>query len=143
MTFAPAIRFEYRPSRWVPRLLTAMTAIALMATALSGLPWPVRLMLSLASIAGCLNAIGRLRLPIHTVGWASQTGWTLHGLNGENDAATLASFRIVGEAVLLRMTSSRYGKLTLWLMPDNSDADTRRRLRMRLEAGRNAIEHGM
>jgi hypothetical protein len=34
--------------------------------------------------------------------------------------------------VLLRLTSPRYGKLTLWLMPDNTDPDIRRRLRMRL-----------
>jgi toxin CptA len=38
----------------------------------------------------------------------------------------------MGQLVLLRLASRRYGKLTLWLLPDNSDADIRRRLRMRL-----------
>jgi toxin CptA len=59
-------------------------------------------------------------------------GWTLHGRDGADEPATLLSHKVVRNAVLLRMASRRHGKLTLWLMPDNTDADTRRRLRMRL-----------
>ena len=44
------------------------------------------------------------------------------------------------QVVVLRLASGRYGKLTLWLMPDNSDADIRRRLRMRLAALANDSE---
>lgn len=143
MISAPAIGFEYRPSRWTARLVTAMTGMAAIATALSGLPWAARILLVLASIAGCLNALGRLRLPIRAVGWSRRTGWTVHGLDGGDDAATLASSRVLGEVVLLRLTSPRYGKLTLWLLPDNSDADVRRRLRLRLAAEKSAIEHAL
>jgi len=142
MTSAPAIGFEYRPSRWVPRLFVAVASLALMAIAASGAPVPVRIALMLASIAMCVYAIRRLRLPIYAVGWSSRSGWTLRGLDGADDAAMLASFRIVRQLVLLRLVSGRYGKLTLWLLPDNSDADIRRRLRMRLAVlANNAEKH--
>ncbi|HKT28232.1 hypothetical protein [Dyella sp.] len=132
MTSAPAIGFEYRSSRWVPRLFAGVTGLAMVAIAVSGLPLSARIALVLVSIAGCVHAIRRLSLPVYAVGWASQSGWTLRGLDGGDDAATLVAFRIFHQSVLLRLASARYGKLTLWLMPDNSDADIRRRLRMRL-----------
>ena len=132
MTSAPAIGFEYRPSRWVPRLFGGVTALAVVAIAVSGLPLLARIALILASMAGCVYAVRRLSLPVYAVGWASQNGWTLRGLDGGDDAATLVAFRVMHQAILLRLASARYGKLTLWLMPDNSDVDIRRRLRMRL-----------
>jgi toxin CptA len=132
MTSAPAIGFEYRPSRWVPRLFAGVTGLAMVAIAISGLPLLMRIALVLVSTAACVHAIRRLVLPIYAVGWANQSGWTLRGLDGGDDAATLVAFRIFRQTVLLRLASARYGKLTLWLMPDNSDADIRRRLRMRL-----------
>lgn len=140
MTSAPAIGFEYRPSRWVPRLFAGVTGLAMVAIAVSGLPILVRIALVLLSMAGCVHAIRRLSLPIYAVGWASQSGWTLRGLDGGDDAATLLAFRIFRQTVLLRLASERYGKLTLWLMPDNSDADIRRRLRMRLAVLANNAE---
>jgi toxin CptA len=132
MTSAPAIGFEYRRSRWVPRLFAGVTGLAVVAVAVSGLPLLARIALVSVSIALCVHAVRRLSLPVYAVGWASHSGWTLRGLDGGDDAATLVAFRIFHQTVLLRLTSARYGKLTLWLMPDNSDADIRRRLRMRL-----------
>lgn len=142
MTSAPAIGFEYRRSRWVPRLFAGVTGLAVVAIAVSGLPLLARIALVLLSIAGCVHAIRRLSLQINAVGWASQSGWTLRGLDGGDDAATLVAFRVMHQSVLLRLASARYGKLTLWLMPDNSDADIRRRLRMRLAVLANEAEVG-
>lgn len=52
---------------------------------------------------------------------------------GQDAAATLASFRVIGEqAVWLRLSLAGQGHVALLLAPDNSDADIRRRLRMRL-----------
>jgi toxin CptA len=138
MTSAPAIGFEYRPSRWVPRLLVVMTFLAVLAIALSGVAVVWQVVLAMGAAAACRHTLLRLRLPIYAVGWANQSGWTLRGLDGSDDTATLLSFRAIGDAVLLRLASRRYGKLTLWLMPDNSDADIRRRLRMRLAILRTA-----
>jgi toxin CptA len=132
MTSAPAIGFEYRSSRWVPRLFVAVTCLTVVAVMASGGPVLMRVVLASVLVAVCSQAIRRLQLPIYAVGWASRSGWTLRGLDGADDAAALLSFRIVGQLVLLRLASGRYGKLTLWLMPDNTDADIRRRLRMRL-----------
>ena len=132
MTSAPAIGFEYRPSRWVPRLFVAVTCLTVVAVMASGPPVLMRVVLVSVLVAVCSHAIRRLQLSIYAVGWASRSGWTLRGLDGADDAARLTSFRIVGQLVLLRLASGRYGKLTLWLMPDNTDADIRRRLRMRL-----------
>jgi toxin CptA len=132
MTSAPAIGFEYRRSRWVPRLFVAVTCLTVVAVMASGAPLLIHVVLASALVAACVQAIRRLQLPIYAVGWANRSGWTLRGLDGADDAAVLLSFRIVGQLVLLRLVSGRYGKLTLWLMPDNTDADIRRRLRMRL-----------
>ena len=132
MTSAPAIGFEYRPSRWVPCLFVAVTCLTVVGVMVSDAPLLVRTTLALASMAACNYAVRRLHLPICAVGWASRSGWTLRGVDGADDAAALLSFRVVGRMVLLRVASGRYGKLTLWLMPDNTDADIRRRLRMRL-----------
>jgi toxin CptA len=132
MTSAPAIGFEYRASRRVARLFTVVTLLGVLAIAASGAPLILRVALVIAAIAGCLHALRRLTLPISAVGWASQSGWTLRGVDGADDAATLISSRGMSGMVLLHLASQRYGKLTLWLMPDNSDADIRRRLRMRL-----------
>ncbi|GLQ45485.1 hypothetical protein GCM10007862_05360 [Dyella lipolytica] len=132
MTSAPAIGFEYRPSRWVPRLLVAVTGLTLLAIALSGLPGFLQLISMLGAAAACGHALRRLRLPVSAVGWANQGGWSLRGLDGADEPAVLLSHKVFRTVVLLRLASRRYGKLTFWLMPDNSDADIRRRLRMRL-----------
>ncbi|WP_284343740.1 hypothetical protein [Dyella mobilis] len=77
------------------------------------------------------RALRRLRLPISAAGW-NRGGWTLRGLDGSDDPAALISSKVMHGVVLLHLASPRHGKLTLWLMPDNSDPDIRRRLRMRL-----------
>jgi toxin CptA len=132
MTSAPAIGFEYRPSRWIPCLLIVVTALAMPAIALSSLPRVLQTVLAVGVLILCGRALRRLRVPVSAVGWANQGGWSLHGLDGADEPATLLSFKVIQTAVLLRLASRRYGKLTFWLMPDNSDADIRRRLRMRL-----------
>ncbi|GFZ98664.1 hypothetical protein [Dyella caseinilytica] len=132
MTSAPAIGFEYRASRWVARLFVLVTLLAALAVVLSGTPLIFRLLVVLAVTAGCRRAVRLLSLPINAVGWAHQSGWTLRGIDGSDDPAALLSSRSMLGMVLLRLASQRYGRLTLWLVPDNSDADIRRRLRMRL-----------
>jgi toxin CptA len=117
MTSAPAIGFEYRPSRWIPCLLIVVTALAMPAIALSSLPRVLQTVLAVGVLILCGRALRRLRVPVSAVGWANQGGWSLHGLDGADEPATLLSFKVIQTAVLL---------------PDNSDADIRRRLRMRL-----------
>lgn len=133
MTSAPAIGFDYRPSRWPVRLLAGMTVLALMALAASGVPWWLQGLSAAASIVLAAHALRRAsRSSVTGVGLAGD-GWTLYREGRSENPATLASFRILGSCVLLRLESA--GEVTaLLLAPDNSDADLRRRLRMRLAA---------
>ncbi|GAB2570321.1 hypothetical protein GCM10027066_11850 [Dyella jejuensis] len=127
----------------MPRLFAGVAGLALLAVGLSGVPTLLQLVLAFGVVTACSHALRRLRLPVCAVGWAHQGGWTLRGLDGTDDPAELLSFRIVRNAVLLRLAGNRYGKLTFWLLPDNSDPDIRRRLRMRLAVLRaTAIEEG-
>ena len=132
MTSAPAIGFEYRPSRWVPRLLVVVTVLTVLAIALSGMPGVLQTMVAVIALIMCGHAVRRLNVPITAIGWANQGGWSLRSSDGADEPATLISFKVIRTVVLLRLISRRYGKLTFWLMPDNSDADIRRRLRTRL-----------
>jgi toxin CptA len=140
MTSAPAIGFEYRPSRWPARLFVAISVIAVLAVALSGMPSWAQVLVALGVAIACGRALRQLQSPVNAAGWAHSSGWTLRGLDATDEPASLRSFKVVGSLVLLRLSSPRYGKLTLWLMPDNTDADIRRRLRMRLAVMKAAAE---
>jgi toxin CptA len=143
MTSAPAIGFEYRPSRWPARLFLTGSAIAVLAVALAGMPSWAKVVVALAVALACTRALRRLHTPVSAAGWAHSSGWTLRGVDATDEPASLRSFKVMGTLVLLRLSSPRYGRLTLWLMPDNSDADIRRRLRMRLAVMKAAAGEGV
>ncbi|MDE3210536.1 MAG: hypothetical protein KGM46_07325 [Pseudomonadota bacterium] len=133
MTSAPAIGFEYRPSRLPGRALIVMCCLALLAVACCGLaPWQQAL-LALALVANASRVARKLAAtPVIAAGWSADAGWTVH-LSGQRDVAVvLASFRVLGPYVLLRLKAPARTVHVLFLAPDNSDADIRRRLRMRL-----------
>ena len=133
MTSAPAIGFEYRPSRWLQRSLIAVAALAVLAVALCGLAGWLKLLLAVGVLGSAWQAIRRLaRSPVAAAGWSADAGWTLQLRPHQDVPATLASFRALGSLVLLRLRTADRGVQVLLLAPDNSDADIRRRLRMRL-----------
>ncbi|SEI83015.1 protein YgfX [Frateuria terrea] len=133
MTSAPAIGFDYRPSR-VPRQLLAMVAaLACVAIALSGVPLGFKLVLGTGVLFLALAAARRsARSRIAGVGYGSD-GWALYQADRSQLPATLLSHRVIGTCVLLRLQTDRATEILL-LAPDNSDPDIRRRLRMRLAA---------
>jgi toxin CptA len=133
MTSAPAIGFEYRPSPGYRVVLIAVAALAMLALSLSALSWWIAMPLSLVVLMAAAHTARRIaRSPIAAAGWGADDSWTLHLSSHEDVPATLASFRVLGALVLLRFKTARHGTHTLLLAPDNSDADIRRRLRMRL-----------
>jgi len=133
MTSAPAIGFEYRPSRRLQRSLIAVAALALLALALCGLAGWLKLLLAAGVLGATWFSIRRLTAsPVQAAGWSADAGWTLHLHPHQDVPATLASFRALGSLVLLRLRTADRGVQVLLLAPDNSDADIRRRLRMRL-----------
>ena len=137
MTSAPAIGFDYRPSRW-PRYATgAVALLALIATLPSGLAWWWKLALDAAILIAVMRTLRRLaRSSIAGVGLAGAL-WTLYRTDRTEVPATLASFRVLAGFVLLRLVVEGRSEV-LVLASDNSDADLRRRLRMRLAALRTA-----
>ena len=134
MTSAPAIGFEYRPSRWLPRLLLAVAILAMLAVLLSGLPWWLKTTLFVAVALVAHRAMRRWSAsPVRAAGWSSEGGWSLRLADHSDLPASLASFRVLGACILLRLRAAPLDEQVLLLLaPDNSDADIRRRLRMRL-----------
>lgn len=133
MTSAPAIGFEYRPSRLLRRTLIVVAALAILAVALSALAAWLKLLLAMVASLAIWHALRRLATnPIAAAGWSADDAWTLRLTDHEDVPATLASFRVLGAFVLLRLQTAERGVQMLLLAPDNSDADIRRRLRMRL-----------
>lgn len=133
MTSAPAIGFEYRPSRSLRRVLIVICLLAMGAIVLCGVaPWLKGLLLVM-SVLLTLRAITRLSDPATAaVGWSGHSGWTLRLRDRTDVPATLVSFRVMASFVLLRLRTDEHGVQVVLLAPDNSDADIRRRLRMRL-----------
>jgi toxin CptA len=134
MTSAPAIGFEYRPSRLLVRLRVLITLLAVVAVLLCGLFFWLKAVLILLVAACWLYAVRQSNSTVTAAGWASDGAWSLHRADGADLPASLASFRVWGEFVLLRLVTAERGVTVLLLGPDNSDADIRRRLRMRLAA---------
>jgi toxin CptA len=133
MTSAPAIGFDHAPSRLLQRALLLVAALAVFSTLLCALPLWLRLMLAILIVVATWDARRRLAAPaVVAAGWSGGSDWTLHMTDREDVPASLVSFRVLGAFVLLRLRSARHGTCVLLLAPDNSDADIRRRLRMRL-----------
>ena len=132
MISAPAIGFEYRPSGWLPRLLWLLAVLAVLALALAGMSIGLKWLLALLVAGLVWRAVRRHRLTtVAAAGWSAEGGWSLRFADGSDAPAMLASFRVLGAAILLRLRTAA-GEQVLLLAPDNSDADIRRRLRMRL-----------
>ncbi|HEY8683217.1 MAG TPA: protein YgfX [Rhodanobacter sp.] len=135
MTSAPAIGFEYRPSRVLRRLLLVVAAFVVLAVALCAFePWLKLLLAAAVSLATWQSVRGMAASPVAAAGWSADSDWTLRLTDYADVPATLASFRVLGGFVLLRLQTAERGVQVLLLAPDNSDADIRRRLRMRLAA---------
>lgn len=140
MRAPPAIGFECRRS---PSLIAATIAIALLAIAavwISGLPYWLRMALPVfvAGYAGAM--LGRiLRSRVKTLLWRADGGVDLtlndtltDGLREVQGA--LQDARVMGPLIVLTLRWAPRERAHIWLLPDNLDADTRRRLRMRLGA---------
>lgn len=133
MTSAPAIGFEYRPSRqlaWLRRGVVVLAVAAVLSCGLSG--WLKLLLVTLVVLVQLVPWRRREIRPV-AAGWSADGGWTLRLSDGRDESVALRGSRVFGGCVMLKLAGERRSH-GLWLFPDNSDADTRRRLRMRLDA---------
>lgn len=133
MTSAPATGFEYCPSRRFVGLLLGVAGLAAASVLIAALPLALKLLLiALVALATLHAGLAFFACPIVAVGWNGGSGWSVRMAEGQDAAASLTSFRVAGRFVLLRLRTPHHGVHAVLLTPDNSDADTRRRLRMRL-----------
>jgi hypothetical protein len=115
------------------RVSIAVAIVAVLAVGLSGLALWLKLLLGVAVALATWRSVRRLvAVPVAAAGWSADNDWTLRLIDYKDVPATLASFRVFGVFVLLRLQTVEHGAQVLLLAPDNSDADIRRRLRMRL-----------
>lgn len=128
MKSAPTIAFDYRPSRWIGATALLVYASAVLAPWLSGLSLFVCAALSLAAIAFGAYALHRFwKPPFRRIAYRA-SGWVLIDAANEEHAAVLESHAHLGALLALRLRVGPRSRLRLVLVPDNLDADTRRRL---------------
>jgi toxin CptA len=135
MPSAPAIGFEYRPSRALDLAFPVMGSVAIVAILSGSLAWWIELLL-IAALLAYLFIERRCfrRVPVRAVSYRSDGGWSLCLPDGESVEAALVSSRVLGSLTVLRFAWSG-GRAALALLPDNLDTDTHRCLRMRLREG--------
>ena len=133
MPSATAIGLAYAPSRWLQRAMMLVAALAVLGVMSCALPLWIRWVLTVAVLLATWWTRRRLLgSAVRAAGWGTQLEWTLRLADNEDLPAQLVSFRVLGRFVLLRLRARDPGVHALLLGPDNSDADIRRRLPMRL-----------
>ncbi len=137
MPSAPTIRFEVRPS---PSLLIVHLLLSVLAMVAVWLGMfgqaTARTLLLAAIVAVWLVGVWRILHPRLRHVHIGADGVRLQLASGETVEAQFLGGRAMGPIVMLELVWAhpQRGQVMLWLMPDNADADTRRRLRMLLSA---------
>lgn len=135
MSSAPTITFDVKPSRLLAGAVWVMAVAACVAVLVSGLPLLARIAVCVVALLYALFSVRKLkRQPLRAVGWHGDDAWTLHLTGGREATGKLLGGRIVGPLIVLRLAWPEGGRSALTLLPDSIDADTRRRLRVRLSA---------
>ena len=138
MKAAPAIGFHYRASRLLILATSLVALLAIVAVWLSGLPrWAqLALVVGIAGSAGA--AFGKLLRPrVRSVLWRSDGGAEVSlndrlGDDRREVQGEVSAARMMGPLIALSLRWPPRERATLWLLPDNLDTGTHRRLRMRL-----------
>lgn len=138
MTQPPDIAFRYLTSKVVVAALIVVGVLAILALAISGVPEAVRLPLMVVAGALLGTSVGRLLRPrVASVAWRGDGTVDLRLNDKPTDdrrevRGELRGGRVLGPLIVLALRWPVRERAFLWLLPDNLDADTRRRLRMRL-----------
>lgn len=139
MKSAPAITFEYRPSRWVALVIAVLAALALVALAVCGMPWWIKLPIGACALAYAATRIVRFaRMPAIKLSWYEAGHWRVVGLHDREMVAELQHAIVRAGWIVLTLRCSDAKCLRLLLTPDICNADTRRRLCVRLARTREA-----
>jgi toxin CptA len=132
MKSARAIAFEYRPSRRLAAIIASVAVAATFAIALSAFDLLAKLALVFAALAYTGIVLRKFwnQLPLR-VAWHDAGHWRVADTSGDH-AAELVRSAVRGGWIVLNLRCFDGARIALVLAPDNSDADTHRRLRVRL-----------
>jgi toxin CptA len=133
MKSAAAIGFDYRPSRWFAACGVGVWLLGLLAVAVCGLPvWSKIAVAIAASVYAGWALRDFLRPPCSHLVWLAAGHWRAQDAGGQEHVAELRHASVVGGLIVLSFRGTAFGKISIVLLPDNCDAETRRRLRVRL-----------
>ena len=133
MKSAAAIGFDYAPSRWFAACSLGVWLLALLAIAACGLPaWSKIALAIVASVYAGWALRDFLRPPCRHLLWHAAGHWRAHDSDGQEHVAELRHASVIGGLIVLSFRAASIGKTSIVLLPDNCDAETRRRLRVRL-----------
>ena len=135
MKSAPAIAFDYLPSRLLALVACVVTLLAVVATLLSGLDWPWRILLAVLAVGLGGYALHRHLRPGFVRIAHGAGGWTLVDGQGRDHPASLLAHVQRGWLLVLEFGSEVLPRTRFILATDNCDADLRRRLLLVLAAG--------
>ena len=141
MKSAPAIAFDYVPSRWLAGAIVVVALLALVAVAFAGLAAWMKLTFGCAVIAYAFHALQRhLLASTRRVAWHEAGHWRMALADGEERVAELRHAVVRGGWLVLTLRAVNGERMSLILGPDNTDADVRRRLRVRLARASDATK---
>ncbi len=141
MRSAPAIAFDYRPSRLLGVLGALVGLLAIVAPWASGLGTPAGLLVSLAALALATRAVRRHVRPRFRRIACRDGEWFLLDLGGREHPAGLVTRTRIGVLLALDFAVGR-SRARMVLLPDNLDAETRRRLILLLARAPTGTEDG-
>lgn len=133
MKSVPAIAFDYRPSRCLLLAIAAIIALALVAIALCGLNSWIKFALAVLALAYAAHASWRfVHPPFVRIIWHPAGHWRLRDAAGREQVGELRHAVVLGVLIVLVLHAGSKRTCSFVLLPDNSDAEARRRLRVRL-----------
>lgn len=138
MKSAPPIAFDYRPSRTVIAATVAIALVAAVAPWLSALPAAACSALSALALLLAIAALVRFARPGFVRIAHGAAGWTLLDHAWREHPALLVGHRHLGAMLVLDWRHDRRARFRALLVPDNLDAQTRRRLVLLLARGQPA-----
>lgn len=133
MKSVPVVAFDYRPSRLLIAALAVASLLAMLALAMSGMALAAKLLCGMLAMVYARLAMRRfIRASPCRAAWQVAGHWRLAFGDGPEMAAELRGSAIRGAWILLNLRANDGCRVDLILAPDNSDAETRRLLRVRL-----------
>jgi toxin CptA len=133
MKSAAAIGFDYVPSQLIAVATLLVLGFALSALMLSGVPaWSKAVLAIAACVYGGWSVRKFMLPPCRRLTWHEAGHWRHADVLGNEQAAQLRHAVVLGDLVALSFRLAPRASATIILLPDNSDAELRRRLRARL-----------